>query len=34
MKKCVLICNPNSGKGDKRKLTEQFKNVLEEQEER
>ena len=30
MKKCVLICNPNSGKGDKRKLTEQFKNVLEE----
>ena len=28
MKKCVLICNPNSGKNNKKSLVHDFKNVL------
>ena len=30
MKKCVLICNPTSGKGSKEKLTKEFQNILDE----
>lgn len=30
MKKCVLICNPSSGKNDKKYLTKQFKRILHE----
>lgn len=32
MKKCVLICNPNSGKTDKRPLVRELKKVLQEKE--
>lgn len=32
MKRCVLICNPNSGKNDKKFLANEFKNILKEYE--
>lgn len=32
MKKCVIICNPNSGKGSKKELIEKFLVVLEKKE--
>ncbi len=28
MKKCALICNPNSGKNDKKSLVKEFENIL------
>ena len=28
MKKCVLICNPNSGKNNKKELVQKFKDIL------
>ena len=28
MKKCALICNPNSGKNDKKKLVKEFEKIL------
>lgn len=30
MKKCILICNPNSGKNDKNYLAQEFKKILKE----
>ena len=32
MKKCVIICNPNSGKGSKKELIKSFTSVLEKKE--
>ena len=29
MKKCIIICNPNSGKGEKKELLKKFNNILE-----
>ena len=28
MKKCVLICNPNSGKNNKKELVKKFKDIF------